>query len=73
MNASLEPGFEKVALYADRNEEVTHAARQTADGSWTSKLGEWEDIAHKSLEALCGDEPAYGTVAQILKRPRKVV
>ena len=69
--AELEPGFEKVAIYADHNGEVTHAARQTEDGGWTSKLGEWEDIAHKTLEALCGDEPAYGRVAKILKRPSK--
>jgi len=70
---ALEPGFEKVALYADRRGEVTHAARQTEEGSWTSKLGEWEDIEHKTLEGLCGDDPAYGTVAQILKRPRKAL
>jgi len=52
------PGIEKVALYADEHEEPTHAARQLADGRWTSKLGDWEDITHETLEALEG--PIYG-------------
>jgi len=66
----LELGFEKVAIYVDGNGEVTHAARQTEDGAWTSKLGEWEDIAHKNLDALTGEDPAYGAVAKVLKRLR---
>src|SRR5262249_6030385 len=33
-----EPGFEKVALYAD-GPFYTHAARQLPTGKWTSKLG----------------------------------
>ena len=32
--------------------------------------GEWEDIAHKTLGALTGEDPAYGSVARVLKRPR---
>ncbi|PWU12613.1 MAG: hypothetical protein C5B50_21195 [Verrucomicrobia bacterium] len=66
-----ESGVEKLAVYVDRGGEVTHAARQLEDGSWTSKLGEWEDIRHETLEALCGDEPAYGSVGRILSRPRR--
>lgn len=49
-------GFEKVALFA-KDGAPTHAARQLPDGRWTSKLGRWEDIAHR-LEALTGNEPA---------------
>jgi len=60
----LEPGFEKVALYA-RDGKPTHAARQQADGAWTSKLGEWLDITH-TLRGLEG--PFYGRVAVFLKR-----
>jgi hypothetical protein len=38
-------------------------------GKWTSKIGELEDIEHDGLSALEGK--AYGTLAQILKRPRR--
>jgi hypothetical protein len=61
----LEPGFERVALFA--NDGVpTHAARQRPSGRWTSKLGFLEDIEHE-LHALAGAE--CGTVALIMKRP----
>ncbi|HZU37138.1 MAG TPA: hypothetical protein VFA18_14550 [Gemmataceae bacterium] len=62
----LEPGFEKVALYA-LGGMPKHAARQLPNGLWTSKLGELEDIEH-TLEALNG--AWYGAVVSILKRPR---
>src|SRR5258708_35351147 len=39
---SLEQGVEKIAIFQDSNNEVTHAARQTENGSWTSKLGDFE-------------------------------
>ncbi len=68
-DAGLETGFEKIAIYAGSDGEVTHAARQTEDGNWTSKLGSWEDISHKSLAGLEGD--CYGKVVQILKRQIK--
>lgn len=68
-NADLETGFQKVALYVDEQRgRVTHAARQLPDGRWTSKLGKVWDIIH-SLEGVCGPHPAYGRVAQILRRP----
>jgi hypothetical protein len=38
-NATLEAGFEKVALYALGSSLWTHAARQLSNGKWTSKLG----------------------------------
>lgn len=66
-DVSLEPGFEKVALFADAAGTPTHAARQRPAGAWTSKLGNAEDIEHE-LHALEGE--IYGTVALILKRPR---
>ena len=62
----LEPGFEKVALFADAAGIPTHAARQLTSGAWTSKLGNAEDIEHE-LRALEGE--IYGAVALILKRP----
>jgi hypothetical protein len=63
---SLEPGFEKVAIYA-LNGAPKHAARQLPSGRWTSKLGELEDVEH-ALDGLNG--VWYGTVVSILKRSR---
>jgi hypothetical protein len=62
----LERGFEKIALFADEKSVPLHAARQRPDGSWTSKLGELEDIDH-NLRDLEGEQ--YGSVAQVMKRP----
>ncbi len=64
-NFELEESFEKIAIYATQDGEPTHAARQLANGRWTSKLGRWEDIEHE-LEGLVGE--MYGSVKQILKR-----
>ena len=65
----FEPGFEKVAIYLYADGSPTHAAKQLENGSWTSKLGSWEDIEHRTLHALEGTGLAYGTVALILRRP----
>jgi hypothetical protein len=65
---SLEPGFEKVALYGS-GAYYTHAARQTADGEWSSKLGKEEDILHHRPDDVAGG--LYGEVIQILKRPAR--
>ncbi len=62
----LEPGYEKVALYAGVLDDWTHAARQLPDGWWTSKLGQGADIIHRSPRALAGN--AYGQVLSIMKR-----
>jgi hypothetical protein len=64
--ADLEPGFEKIAIYATPDGEPTHAARQLANGQWTSKLGRWEDIEHELEGLVC---EMYGSVKQILQRP----
>jgi len=72
-SSELEAGFDKVAIFVNSENEVTHATRQKEDGIWASKLGDWEDIEHRKLEGLCGDanKTAYGRVAKILKRPRQ--
>lgn len=64
-SADHEEGWEKVVIFAT-GPTATHVARQLPSGSWTSKIGKWEDIEHE-LHALEGDR--YGCVAQILKRP----
>jgi len=63
-----EPGFEKVALYADEATGAPkHMARQVESGIWTSKLGPQHDIEHRTLSGLEGDE--YGKVVLIMRRP----
>jgi len=65
-HAQVEPGYQKVALFADVQGAPLHAARQLSTGRWTSKLGALEDIEHE-LHDLEGME--YGTVVLIMKRP----
>jgi hypothetical protein len=48
-SVSLEEGVRKVVLYADGS-EWTHAVRQLPSGRWTSKLGDYEDIEHDTLD-----------------------
>ena len=66
-DGSLEPGFEKVAIYADDDDNWTHAAHQLQSGEWESKCGDEEDIRHASPSDLEGVE--YGYVKQYMKRP----
>jgi hypothetical protein len=66
MDAGLEPGFEKVALFGS-SLYYTHAARQLPHGRWTSKLGKTEDIEHDTPHDVGGG--VYGDVFRILKRP----
>lgn len=63
-DGELEPGHEKVALFAHLG-LPTHAARQLPDGRWSSKLGRSVDIAH-ALDAL--DGPLYGAAVLFLRR-----
>lgn len=52
-----EEGYVRVVIYADERfgqVSPTHAARQRADGQWTSKLGSLEDITHSDPFALGG-------------------
>lgn len=73
-DGTLEGGYEKIALYFNTKEgEISHAARQLSDGSWTSKLGQGEDIRHSDLHALEGDvklfPESYGIVIKFMRRP----
>ena len=62
-----EQGFEKIALYAQEG-KPKHAARQLANGQWTSKLGQNIDIEHNLLD-LEGSQ--YGRVVMFFSRPAK--
>jgi hypothetical protein len=73
-DSGMEDGFLKVAIYVDQNGSPSHAARQLESGRWTSKLGEWEDIEHDTLDALedcSGLGLAYGKVATVMKRAKE--
>jgi hypothetical protein len=65
-SGDAEVGFEKVAIFLKPGGTPAHAARQLADGRWTSKLGNNQDITHD----LCGVEcDCYGKVKQFMRRP----
>ena len=72
-DGSLEAGFEKIAIFAKREngeEFATHASRQLQDGRWTSKIGDCEDIVHPDLNVVGGTNSLYGNVVQFMKRDR---
>jgi hypothetical protein len=64
-DGTLEPGFEKVALYGT-SMMYTYAARQLPSNKWTSKLGHSEDIEHDKPEDVGGG--LYGEVAEFMRR-----
>ena len=66
-DANEETGFRKIALYANRRGDWTHAAVQLPGGEWSSKLGPDEDISHRAPESL--DRSAYGEVHCFMRRP----
>lgn len=61
--------YEKIALFAYPNGDFSHVCYQLFLG-WSSKLGDLEDIRHKTLVALEGD--AYGAVSVIMKKRSSV-
>lgn len=61
-----DPSYEKVAIFASAEGLPTHMARQLSDGSWTSKLGALEDIAHVDVMGVSGTD--YGHVVAFLQR-----
>lgn len=65
-NGDVENGAEKIVLYRVI-EHVDHAARQLANGRWTSKLGEEDDIEHNTADGVCGG--VYGQVLAFFSRP----
>ena len=71
-DTDLEPGLRKIVAYAlvDRRGRLvaaTHVARQSADGTWTSKLGDGPLIRHRDVWSLRG--PAYGRPVAVYTRP----
>src|SRR5262245_6006423 len=66
-HGSLEPAFEKVALYGDPSWYL-HAARQLPSGKWTSKMGHDVDIEHDSPDDV--SDGVYGKLMHFMRRPR---
>lgn len=66
-DGKTERGFEKIAIY-ERDGRWKHVARQLSDGQWTNKLGQAQDICHKTVSALFSD--SYGRSVVFMKRPR---
>ncbi len=69
-SGDLDLAAEKVAIFAIGN-LPTHMARQLPDGTWTSKLGELEDIRHHTAEYVATSD--YGVIVLFLERPRSGV
>ncbi len=65
-NGKFHRKYEKIALYVSADRRPKHAARLLASGIWTSKLGNWEDIEHRTLQCVEGGE--YGRVVMFFKR-----
>lgn len=65
-----EKEYEKIAIYAGKDDLVKHTARQLPSGKWTSKLGQNKDIEH-DLDSLEGSE--YGKVVLVMRRKLKRV
>lgn len=66
LDESVEEGYSKVAIYANSENEPTHAARQLPTGKWTSKIGALQDIEHNNLKAL--EDDRFGKAVVILKK-----
>jgi hypothetical protein len=74
MNFDLVAGEEKVVLYGKKPEtggepEITDAARQLEDGSWSAKLGGGPLIRYLSPNVISG--PAKGRPVAVYTRPRR--
>ena len=71
-DTKVEAGFEKVALYGKVTPagelEATHAARQEADGTWTSKVGALARIKHRTADSVAG--PSYGDPIAVYVRKK---
>ena len=64
-DSSLESGYEKVALYEEQG-VWKHAALQTPNGRWRSKMGVGPVIEHLSPESL--SDGIYGNPTTYMRR-----
>lgn len=65
-NGTVEPDYDKVALY-EKNGEWQHAAVIEEEDLYHSKMGVWWDIVHRSGDLFHDD--AYGDIFAYMRRP----
>jgi hypothetical protein len=65
-----EEGIQKIAIYEFPDGDFAHVAKQMANGTWRSKIGELEDIEHplNALEYENYNGESYGIVKRFMKR-----
>ncbi len=63
---NFEEGVKKIAIYKNEQDEFKHVARLMSNGKWTSKIGDWEDIEHDTLEVLA--DRSYGKPCLIMEK-----
>lgn len=71
LDLGLRPGKQKVVVYMTVRpdgdwDQVTHAAVQESDGTWSSKCGQLPLIRHPTPDSLRGS--AYGMPAAVYER-----
>ncbi len=73
-DGQAEAGYEKIAIY-EKDGKPTHAAKQTPNGKWKSKLGPWEDIEHNTLRAVetWAGVGLYGKASRYMRRKQHVI
>lgn len=70
-DGSTDTGHEKIAVYGDSS-DFDHVAFQRADGKWSSKLGELNDVCHAHEDSLGGEGPfEYPEVELYMRRRRE--
>ena len=62
----LEPGFQRIVIFALGSGTPQHVALQLPDGQWSSKFGEGIDATHVDLRCISGG--SYGYPAVYMKR-----
>lgn len=60
---------EKIIIYGYPEQAFSHVSYQLYFG-WIAKLGDWEDVKHKTFNALEGEY--YGNVMVVMKRTCKL-
>jgi hypothetical protein len=68
-DGALVSGVEKIVIFGDAFGVASHAARQTPEGRWASKMGDLADIEHDRPEEV--ESGLYGTVQRYMSRCKK--
>lgn len=69
LTGKLEKEYQKIAIFADKDDVPTHAARQLDNGFWTSKLGQDIDVQH-TIQSI--EDGFYGRAVVCMKKRKPV-